>query len=42
MNKQIEKLEDLKKSIKNPAFIEVINKKISRLQENKTIYKDGN
>ena len=42
MNKEVEKLEKIKKSIKNPEFIKVIDKKIAKLQDNKTIHKDGN
>lgn len=38
----VKKLEDLKKTIKNPEFIKVIDKKIAKLEDNKTIYKDGN
>ena len=41
MNDQIKKLEELKKDIKNPDFIKIINKKIKRI-EDKTVYKDGN
>ena len=38
----VKKLEDLKKTIKNPDFIKIIDKKIEKIQDNKTIYKDGN
>ena len=40
MNKEVKKLEEIKKGIKNPEFIKVIDKKIKNL--NKTIHKDGN
>jgi hypothetical protein len=38
----VKELEELKKTIKNPVFIKVIDKKIEKLKDNKTIYKDGN
>ena len=41
MNDRVEKLEDLKKTIKNPAFIDIIDKKIDKIKDNKTIHKDG-
>ena len=39
---EIKDLEKLKEVIKNPEFIETINKKIEKIKGNKTIYKDGN
>ena len=42
MDKEIEKLQELKKNIKNPDFIKVIDKKIDKMKDNKTITKDGN
>jgi len=42
MNKEVEKLKEIKKTIKNPEFIKIIDNKIEKLQDNKTIIKDGN
>lgn len=38
----VKELEELKKTIKNPDFINIIDKKIEKLKDNKTIHKDGN
>ena len=40
MRDEIEKLKELKKSLKDESFKAIIDKKIQKL--NKTIYKDGN
>jgi|TARA_R110000782_G_scaffold72273_3_gene144787 hypothetical protein len=41
-DKNTEKLERLKLIIKNTDFISVIDKKIDKIKNNKTINKDGN
>lgn len=41
MKDKIKELEELKKKVKTPEFIEVINKKIDKLKGDKTINKDG-
>lgn len=38
----VKELEELKKTIKNHDFINIIDKKIEKLKDNKTIHKDGN
>lgn len=40
MSDEIDKLKDLRKTVKDENFKRIIDKKIEKL--NKTIYKDGN